>query len=71
MYVSCSLHIAQDIILEIPHGFEWVWYILVLLYVSNDICGLGSFCKVNEIRAFDDGGNAVFDEGKVGEVDAC
>lgn len=70
MYVARSLHIAQDVVLKFGHWLERVGHILVLLDVADDLCGFGTFGEVDEIRPFDDGGNAVLDEGQIGKVDA-
>ena len=43
----------------------------MLLDVADDFGGLGSFGEVDEIRAFEHRGDSVFDEGQIGEVDAC
>ena len=70
MYVARSLHVAQDVVLKFRHGLEGVGNVLVLLNVANDFCGFGTFGEVDEVGTLDDGGDTVFNEGQVGEVDA-
>lgn len=70
MYIARSLHVAQDVVLKLRHWLEGVRHILVLLDVADDLCRFGPFGKVDVVRAFDDRGNAVLDEGQVGKVDA-
>ncbi len=41
-----------------------------MLDVANHFGGLGALGEVDEVGAFDERGDAVFDEGEVGEVDA-
>lgn len=70
MHIASRLHIAQYIILQVGHGFENVGYVLILLDISNDVGGFGSFGKVDEVRTFNYRGYAVFDECQIGEIDA-
>ena len=71
MDVARSLHVGEDIILEFGNGLKGVGHFLVLLDVADDLGGFGAFGEVDEVGAAEDGGDAVFDEGEVGEVDAC
>ena len=63
MYISRSLHVLQDIILQVTHGSQRVRDVLVLLNIANDLGGFGAFGKIDETCAFDDTGDAVFNEG--------
>ena len=65
MHIASSLHIAQYVVLQIGHRFENVGYILILLDISNDIGGFGSFCKIDEVCTFDYRGYAVFDKSQI------
>lgn len=69
MDIARGLHVTQDVILEVADGFEGVGDVLVLLDVPDDFGGLGAFGEIDEVGAADDGGDAVFDEGQVGEID--
>ena len=71
MDVARRLHVGEDVILEFGNGLEGVGHVLVLLDVADDLGGFGAFGEIDEVGAFEDGGDAVFDEGEVGEVDAC
>ena len=64
------LHRIEDILLQLRHGLQRVRRVLVLLDVADDLGRLGALGEVDEVRALDDGGDTVFDEGEVGEVDA-
>ena len=70
MHIACRLHVTQYVILQIGHRFENVGHILILLDISNNVGGFGSFGKIDEVCAFDHRGYTVFDEGQVGKVDA-
>jgi len=70
MHVPRRLHVAEYIILQVHYGLEGVGNVLVLLDVADDFCGLGALGEVDEVGAFYDRRDAVFDEGEVGEVDA-
>ena len=63
MNITSSLHVARDVILQVSHGFQGVGHALILLDVADDLGSFGAFGKVDQIGAFDDGGNTVFDEG--------
>lgn len=70
MHIASRLHVAQYVILQVGHRFEDVGYILILLNISDDVGGFGSFSKIDEVRAFDYRGYAVFDKCQVGEINA-
>ena len=70
MHIIRSLHVAQDVVLEIADAFERVWDALILLDVANDFRSLGAFRKIDESGAFYNAGNTVFDEGQIGQIDA-
>ena len=69
MYISGCLHVAQDIVLQITDRLERVRHVLILLDVSNDISGLGSFGEVDQLGLLDDRRDAIFDERQVSQVD--
>lgn len=62
MHIASRLHIAQHVVLQVGHRFENVGYILILLNVSNDVGGFGSFSEIDEVCTLDYGGYAVFDK---------
>ena len=70
MHVASRLHVAQYVLLQVGHRFEDVGYILILLDISNDVGGFGSFGKVDLVFTFDYRGYAVFDKCQVGKVNA-
>jgi len=70
VHIPGRLHIAQYIVLQVADGLERVGDVLILLNVSDDISGFGSFGEVDEVSTLDHGWDAVFDESKVGEIDA-
>jgi hypothetical protein len=43
---------------------------LILLDIADDLCGFGALGKVDEGGLFDDRGYTVFDERKIGQIDA-
>ena len=63
MYIPCSLHIAEYVILKLRHWLKGIRYILILLDITDHFCGFGTFGKVDEVGAFDDRWDAIFDEG--------
>lgn len=62
MHVPGGLHITQYVLLQLRHGLEGIRHVLVLLDVSDDLCGLSALREVDECGFLDDGGDAVFDE---------
>ena len=70
MHVTRGLHVAQDIFLKLGHGREWVGHVLVLLDVADDFGRFGTLGEVDECGFLDDGGDSIFDEGEICEVDA-
>lgn len=70
MHIPSRLHVAQYVVLQIGHRFQNVGYVLILLDISNDVGGLGSFCKVDKVCTFNYRGYAVFDKCQVGEINA-
>ena len=67
VHIARTVHVAEDIILKIANGPQRIRDVLELLDVANHVGGLGPLRKVDEVGAFDDGGDAVFDEGEVGQ----
>jgi hypothetical protein len=68
MNVASTRHISQDIVLEFGNWLQSIWYILVLLDVPDDLGGLRSLRKVDELRFLDDGRDTVLNERQVREV---
>ncbi len=68
VYVACRLHVAQYIVLEVADRFQWVWHILILLDVTDNLSCLSPFGKVDQIGLLDDRWNTVLDERQVGKV---
>lgn len=68
VYVACRLHVAQYIVLEVADRFKWVWHILILLDVTDNLSCLSPFGKVDQIGLLDDRWNTVLDERQVGKV---
>jgi hypothetical protein len=54
VHISSGLHVAQYIVLQVANGLKGVWDVLVLLNVSDDICGFGAFGEVDQVCLFDD-----------------
>jgi hypothetical protein len=70
MHVGRSLHVIQYPLLEIRHRAQGVRHVLILLYVSNDFGGLGSFREVDQLCVLNNGCDAVFDERQICQIDA-
>lgn len=68
MYVTCRLHVAEDVFLQLRHWLQRIRHILILLDIANDFGRLRTLRKVDEVCAFDQRGNTVFDECQVGEI---
>lgn len=69
MYVPGSLHVTQNVVLQLLHRLERVWDILILLNVTYHI---GRFCPLGKIDCGSllyDGRNTIFNEGQVRQVD--
>ena len=64
------LYCVEDVLLQLRHGLQRVRRVLILLNIADYLGSLGALGEIDEIRALDDGGDAVFDEGEVGEIDA-
>ena len=47
VHITSSLHVALDVILQVPYGFQGVGYALILLDVADDLGGFGAFGKVD------------------------
>lgn len=71
MDVAGCLHVVEDVLLQLHDGLQVVGHVLVLLDVADDLGCFGVLGEVDGGGFLDDGGDAVFDEGEVGEVDAC
>ena len=69
VHITCRLHVAQDIVLELRDRLQRVTDVLVLLDVANHLGRLGPLGEVDEIGLLDDGGDTVLDEGEIGQVD--
>lgn len=71
MHISRRLHITQNVVLQLGYWLQGVTHILVLLDITNHLSGLRSLGEVDEISLLDDGGDAVFDEGQIGQIYTC
>lgn len=69
MDVSCSLHVAQYVILQLGYRLEGVGCVLILLNVTDNLSSLGSLGEVDEVSLLDDRWDTVLDEGKIRQVD--
>lgn len=69
MYIPSSLHVIQDVVLQLRHRLQRVPHILILLNISNDLSSLGTFSEVDEVSLLNNGRNAVLDKSQVGQVD--
>jgi len=67
--VTGCLHVAQNVILQIPDRLQRVRHVLVLLHVADDIRSLGPFGEVDQIGLLDHRGDTVFNEGQIGQID--
>lgn len=68
MHVTSRLHVAQDVILQLRHRLQRVGHVLVLLNVADHLGRFRPLGKVDEVRLFNDGRNAVLNEGKIRQV---
>lgn len=50
VYITRGLQITEDVILEFRNWLKEVWNVLVLLDISDNLCGLGSLVEVNQFR---------------------
>lgn len=48
VYVASTLKVTEDVILELPDRLQKVRYVLVLLNITNDFCGLGPLIEVDQ-----------------------
>lgn len=71
MDISCSLHVAQDVVLQLGHRLQGITHILVLLDVTNHLCCLCPLGKVDQVGLLDDGGYAIFNKCEIGQVHTC
>lgn len=69
MDITSGLHISQDIFLKLRDTLQAVRHVLVLLNVTDDLGSLCALGEIDELRFLDDGGNAVFDESKIRQID--
>ena len=68
MHIARRLHVREDVLLQFRHRLQRVRYVLILLDVANDFGRLCALGKVDEIGAFDQRRNTVFDECQVCEI---
>jgi len=71
MHITRRPHIVQNILLQLRDRLQRIWHVLVLLYAPDDLGCFGSLGEINEARLLNQRWDAVLDEGKIGEVDAC
>ena len=69
VHITCRLHVAQNVILEVADGFERVRDDLVLLDITDDLGCFGPLGKVNVVGLLDNRWDTILDEGQVGEID--
>lgn len=69
MDVSCSLHVAQYVVLQLWYGLEGVGRILILLDITDNLGSLGPLGEVDEVGLFNDGWDTILDESKIRQVD--
>lgn len=69
MHIARRLHVGEDIVLQLGNRLQRVGYVLILLDIANDFGRLRALGKVDEIGAFDQRWNTVFDKGQVREID--
>lgn len=70
MHIAGRLHIRENVLLQLWNRLQRVRYVLILLNVANDFGRLRALGKVDEIGAFDQRGNTVFDECQICKIDA-
>ena len=63
VHVACGLHVGEDVVLQLGDGLQGIRDVLVLLDVADDFGSFGALGEVDEVGLFDQGGDAVFDEG--------
>lgn len=71
VHVAGSLHVAQDVVLQLRHRLQRVGDVLVLLDVADHLGRLCTLGKVDEVGLLDNRRDAVLDEGKIRQVYAC
>ena len=71
MHIACCLHVREDVLLKLWDWLQWIWHILVLLNVANDLCSLAALGEVDEVGLLDDSWNTILNESKVGQIDTC
>ena len=69
MHITRCLHVAENVLLQLGHWLQRIWNVLVLLNVTNDFCGLGALCEVDEFGLLDYRWNTIVNEDKIGEID--
>lgn len=70
MNLVCTLHVSDNVLLQLRDSLETVWDVLELLNIANDFRRLGSLRKIDQVRLLDDGWNTVLDEGQISQVDS-
>ena len=71
MHIACCLHIREDVLLKLWDWLQWIWHILVLLNVANDLCSLAALGEVDEVGLLNDSWNTILNESKVSQIDTC
>lgn len=68
MHVAGRLHVCDDVLLQFWERCQLIWYVLILLNITNDLSRLRPFGKIDEIRFLDNGWNAVLNESQIRQI---
>ena len=71
MHIPSRLHITQYILLQLWDRLQGVRHVLVLLYVTDHLSGLGPFGEVYQRRLLYDRRDPILNEREVSEIHAC
>ena len=69
MNIARRLHVGEDVILQLRNRLQGVWHVLVLLDIAYHFSSFCSLCKVDEVCAFDERGDTVFDKCQIRKID--
>ena len=69
MNIASSLHVGQDVVLQLRHRLQGVGYVLELLNVTDNLGCLCPFGKVDKAGLLDDGRDTILNKGEVRKVD--
>lgn len=71
MHITRCLHVGENVLLKLWDRLQWIWHILVLLNVADDLCSLAALGEIDEVGLLDNSWNTVLDESQVGQVNTC